>query len=51
MHKNRGFRLRRISFGLPLTSELDALCAEDANPIRYAEMGLTCESQKDRLPY
>ena len=30
----REFRLWRISFGLPLTSELDALCTEDANPSR-----------------
>ncbi len=42
--------MQRRFFAILLTSELDALCAEDANPIRYAEMGLTCESQKDRLP-
>ena len=32
-HPQREFRLWRISFTLPLTSELDALCGEDANPI------------------
>ena len=30
----REFRLWRISFGLPLASELDALCTEGANPSR-----------------
>ena len=30
--RRQPFRLWRISYGLPLTSELDALCAEDANP-------------------
>ena len=30
---NRGIRLRRRFFALPLTSELDALCGSNANPV------------------
>ncbi len=48
----REFRLWRISIGLTLTSELDALCAEDANPYLLAsltKMGSLCEYQKGRV--
>ena len=50
---NWEFRPWRISFGLPLTSELDALCTKDANPILHlAQRWLLCAGANAKgLPY